>query len=313
MKYPAHYEQDNVIFVDNTRGYCYNRCKKQLVKGAMCMKISDMGCNHKHDRFFLIDRPDGIMNWLLLVVKTPVVFEVNKKSYPFFENTFMLYPPGCPQYYYANNANYCNDWIEFHISDDEIQLMRDFNIPCNTPVPIPNVNVISNLTLNISNEFFSENPHKNLSIELYFKLLICKLSEMTMYSEELLNNPKATKIIAEPTKANTNSKYYTLLLHIRSEIYRWPGKNWHVADMARELAISPSYFQHLYSRTFGISVSKDIIKSRVNKAAELLRNTDWPVNHIGAYVGYRNTSYYIKQFKASWDMTPEQFRKANKS
>ncbi|MBQ8514210.1 MAG: helix-turn-helix transcriptional regulator [Ruminococcus sp.] len=264
-----------------------------------------MGYSHKHNGYFMTDRPYGIENWLLLIVKAPVVFVIDGKNQSFFEPVFMLYPPGTTQYYYANGDSYCNDWMEFRLTEDELTLLQDFRTPVNTPAVLPDAAVISSFMMHMNNEFFSSNPHKNLSISLYFRLMLCKLSEMTMYSEY-----KHTNIQSQPTgHTDFHSKYYDKLLRVRSDIYQWPGKEWHIEDMAKEVSLSSSYFQHLYTKCFGISVNQDIITSRVNKAFRLLRDTDWPVKEIGLYVGYRSVSYFIKQFKAVIGSTPEQVRK----
>lgn len=39
------------------------------------MRMDEIGYNHKHDKTFLIDRPNGAGDWLLLAVKSKAVFE----------------------------------------------------------------------------------------------------------------------------------------------------------------------------------------------------------------------------------------------
>ena len=80
--------------------------------------------------------------------------------------------------------------------------------------------------------------------------------------------------------------------------------------MAKDLSLSRSRFQHLYSETFGTSVTKDIISSRLNKASELLITTDMPVKDIALMIGYgHNTSYFVKLFGSVYGISPGQYRK----
>ncbi|HOH88424.1 helix-turn-helix transcriptional regulator, partial [Ruminococcus sp.] len=97
---------------------------------------------------------------------------------------------------------------------------------------------------------------------------------------------------------------------IRQSIYRWPGRDYSIDDMAKELSLSRSRFQHIYTETFGVSVNKDVITSRLSKAAELLRTTDLSVKDVGINVGYSNTSYFVKLFGSSYGLTPLQFRQS---
>ena len=48
--------------------------------------------------------------------------------------------------------------------------------------------------------------------------------------------------------------YSEKVLWIRQSIYRWPGRDYSIDDMAKELSLSRSRVQHLYPETFGVSV-----------------------------------------------------------
>ena len=67
--------------------------------------------------------------------------------------------------------------------------------------------------------------------------------------------------------------------------------------MAKELSLSRSRFQHLYSDTFGKSVSQDLIQSRIEKASDMLRKSDLTLKDISSICGYNSVSYFIRQFK----------------
>jgi len=50
----------------------------------------------------------------------------------------------------------------------------------------------------------------------------------------------------------------------------------------------------------------------MNKAAELMCETDLPISDVIAAVGYENGSYFHRVFKERYNMTPRAFRVANK-
>ena len=95
---------------------------------------------------------------------------------------------------------------------------------------------------------------------------------------------------------------------LRESIYRWPAREWTIDKMAAEISLSRSRLQHLYSDTFGVSISRDIITSRMEKAKDYLKNPELSINEISQLVGYSTPSYFNRQFKAAFGETPTQYR-----
>lgn len=258
------------------------------------MRMDDIGYNHKHDKNFLMDRPEGAGDWLLLAVKTKAVFRENGELKKVPPNTIIIYTPDCPQYYSADGEEYADDWIHFGPDDEEAELMERLNIPINRPVSVADITQISNIIRNMCYEHYSANHNRKESVDLYFRLLLFKLNEciegVTSFG------------------SITENKYFETLLWLRESIYRWPAKDWNIDSMAAEISLSRSRLQHLYTDTFGVSISKDIISSRIEKAKDLLKNPELSVNDVSAIVGYNNPSYFNRQFKTAYGKTPTQFR-----
>lgn len=61
-------------------------------------------------------------------------------------------------------------------------------------------------------------------------------------------------------------KHYAILKHLRAGIYNSPELIWCVEQMAEQVHMSPSYFQHLYKEIFGISCRQDVILARMERA-----------------------------------------------
>ena len=276
----------DIIFVNN------------IMTGVLSLQIDDIGYNHRHEKDFYIDRPNGVDDWLLLIIKSPAVFRANGKESHIPANVLIVYTPFTPQYYRADKSEYFDDWMHFVPSDEEIQLMDSLGIHTNTPVELSESASISAIIRSMCYEHYSSNPHKEKLADLYFRILLYKISEKSN--------------IKHNTAKNSGNVYFDKLLWIRDSIYRWPSRDYTINDMAKELSLSRSRFQHIYSETFGTSVTKDIITSRLNKAAELLTTTNMPVKDIALYIGYgHNTSYFVKLFGNVHGMSPGQYRKKN--
>ena len=48
------------------------------------------------------------------------------------------------------------------------------------------------------------------------------------------------------------------------------------------------YFQHIYREVFGVSCISDVISGKIEKAKEILSETDCTVSQVAAMCGYDN-------------------------
>lgn len=260
------------------------------------MHMDAIGYNHRHEQDFNIERPEGTADWLLLIIKSPVAFKVKDQKFRFPAHTFIIYTPQTPQYYSADCEEYFDDWMHFIPDKEEANLLSDLKIPLNVPIALSDTQSCSEIVTKMCYEFYSRNNHRTTSVDLLFRLLLYKLNE------EIEKTAKTAK--------RTSNVYSEKLMWIRESIYRWPSRDYTVDDMAAELSLSRSRFQHIYSNFFGNSVSKDILSARLNKASELLKTTRFPIKDISRLVGYGdNVSYFVRIFRSNIGLSPGQYRK----
>ena len=78
--------------------------------------------------------------------------------------------------------------------------------------------------------------------------------------------------------------------------------------------VSSSYYSHAavsgaFKKHLGITVVEYVIDRRLDYAAELLSNTPMTALEICSKAGYDSFSYFIKQFKKKFGVTPHKYRK----
>lgn len=73
--------------------------------------------------------------------------------------------------------------------------------------------------------------------------------------------------------------------------------------------VSASHLTRLFRRRLGISPHARLRRPRLGHAAELLLQSTEPVATISNRSGYRNTSHFIRDFRALYGKTPGQYRK----
>lgn len=255
------------------------------------MEIQCVGFHHQHNDDFLIDRPYGIADYLFLLVKTPAIFRIDGKEIITQKNSFILYTKGYSQYYRAFGKNYIDDWMHFRGEDMDELLIKTLDIPTNTVVPLGSISEISGIMRSITTEFYSDNPYRADITESYMRILFMKLSDILRLSRESKSDGELIK--------------YT---ELRNAIFQMPHIKRSVDDMARELTVSRSGFQHSYKRYFGVSVSEDKINARVQRAEFYLSSTELSLAEISDLCGYKDEAYFMKQFKRIKGLTPTEFR-----
>jgi AraC-like DNA-binding protein len=81
-----------------------------------------------------------------------------------------------------------------------------------------------------------------------------------------------------------------------------------VADLAAEAGLSPAYFSREFKRTFGESPHQYLLTRRLERAAALLRTTDWPIAEVCFAVGANSLGSFTTSFRRMFGQTPLSYR-----
>jgi two-component system response regulator YesN len=73
--------------------------------------------------------------------------------------------------------------------------------------------------------------------------------------------------------------------------------------------ISPAHFCTVFKKEVGVSFTDYVTSLRVERAKELIANTDLKVYEVAEAVGYPNANYFSKLFKRCTGLTPEEFKR----
>lgn len=246
-------------------------------------RIRRMGINSSHNSRFAISRPYGYNCWLFLFVKSSAVFAADGSEISVKPNTCIIYRPGSPHFYRASDSVYINDWIQF---DTDMQMTH---ITANKPIYLGDAVGVDSYTSLIAEAFYRDNQP---SCE---HLMLAMLLEIAFIC--------GNSTLKGPHSAD--------LAQLRRELYSSPQEKWTISMAAEKLYISGSYFQELYKKAFGVSFGCDIIKSRIDSAAELLTFTDMSVAEISYKCGYTSPVHFTRQFSKLMGASPSEWRKQN--
>jgi AraC-like DNA-binding protein len=84
-----------------------------------------------------------------------------------------------------------------------------------------------------------------------------------------------------------------------------------VAALARAAFVSPAHFSRQFRRTFGETPHQYLLTRRLERAAELLRNTDRSVADICLFVGLRSVGSFTTSFRRLYGVSPTAYRAAH--
>lgn len=79
-------------------------------------------------------------------------------------------------------------------------------------------------------------------------------------------------------------------------------------DIANEVKYSYTHLSTLFKKETGQAFSDYLIKARIEKAKQLLKETNFKIYEVGSLCGYPNSKYFMSVFKETVGMTPSEFR-----
>ena len=102
-----------------------------------------------------------------------------------------------------------------------------------------------------------------------------------------------------------------------NDVMAYIGENFvqselNVASIAYHFGLTPNYMSRWFSEKVGRTLLDYILSMRIQKAKELLVETDLLVDEIGRMVGFSSAMVFIKAFKRYESMTPAKYRAENK-
>lgn len=98
------------------------------------------------------------------------------------------------------------------------------------------------------------------------------------------------------------------MLRARDAMDRAFAQPLEVAALARVAHVSPAHFSRQFRATFGETPHRYLQRRRVERAMELLRETDRPVTEICFDVGFNSLGTFSRTFRAIVGESPTSYR-----
>lgn len=257
------------------------------------MELTNCGYDFRHLSNFRIERPNGIKDYLLLIIRSPAFVCINGETHYTKGHSVIIFNKNTPQFFGAHNGEFINDFVQFDANEEDLAFLTEIGISFDTVMEFQYVYTLSTYVKQIFSERWSNNKNATKTIRFLIHLLLLKISDY--YAAQPIINIHLTE----------------RLTILRNNIFSNPQNRWLVESLANSMSISPSYLHSRYKQLFGTSIKRDITFSRLEYSKYLLANTNHAVLDIAHMSGYENVEHYIRMFKKNAGCTPMQYRKSS--
>ncbi|MFO7937950.1 MAG: AraC family transcriptional regulator [Kiritimatiellia bacterium] len=110
---------------------------------------------------------------------------------------------------------------------------------------------------------------------------------------------------ATPSRNSSADKIEPLL----REMQKNPGYDYHMDELTKKCALSPSALTLLFKQATGLPPHAYLIKCRIQKSQEMLKNRDQNIVDVSAKLGFCSSQHFAMCFKKETGLTPSEFRK----
>ncbi|WGV26499.1 DNA-binding response regulator [Halotia branconii] len=159
---------------------------------------------------------------------------------------------------------------------------------------------------------------KPSTVEELLRAIAARLEEKQITQKQPYD-PKTQQILelqdTETAKSIDSQSLLPSNPHLR-EVFDFIEANYHqpmgLTDVAQAVGYSAAYLTDLVRRQTGETVHQWIAKRRMAAACSLLLETNQSIEQIAEAVGYRYAGCFFRQFRISFGMTPQVWRKAQR-
>ena len=129
-----------------------------------------------------------------------------------------------------------------------------------------------------------------------------------------LTNVLAVNLLRNHTASKPQIPFYEgglpprQLSQILDYIDTYLAQNIKLADLAGLLDISPFYFSRLFKQSLGITPHQYLSQQRIERAKQLLKQTDLLITDIALECGFNSHSHLSKKFRQVTGVTPKVYR-----
>lgn len=105
-----------------------------------------------------------------------------------------------------------------------------------------------------------------------------------------------------------NQKNGKVISRIKEIIEKRYNENLSTSKLSEEIYLTPNYLSQIFKQATGETITEYITNTRIERAKELLKTTDFKILEIAEMVGFDNPHYFSTAFRKHTGIHPQKFR-----
>lgn len=159
-----------------------------------------------------------------------------------------------------------------------------------------------------------------LSIKMKYQNVICNFRDVDIVKEvKNIKHIEDLKVwVIEYAKemlenmSLNRGKYSPAVRQAIEYMYEYYGESISLTDVAANVYLNQNYFSQLFKEEVGDNFSNYLTMIRIEKAQQLLKDTNMKTYEVAEKVGYPNLSYFSRTFKKYTGQSPNAYRNSDK-
>ena len=149
-------------------------------------------------------------------------------------------------------------------------------------------------------------------IDIYLRELLQETSSQIEFYQEISQGLVSALLVLVMRLIRINPEDEAALSQECQKIKEYLDQNFTspitLDSLSETVYISKHYLSHLFKEQTGVSPIKYLTSKRMEKACELLSETELPVSEVSKAVGYENPLYFSQVFKRIYGISPVKYR-----
>jgi len=135
----------------------------------------------------------------------------------------------------------------------------------------------------------------------------CLINYFQIFNEEIFQKAQRLNFLSKSTKIEILRR-----LNLAKEyLYSNYNTNISLNELAEYACLSVTHLLRTFRQAFHQTPHQFLVQIRLQRAKELLKNTDYPVNEIVNMIGFDCPSSFIRLFKDRFQTTPMKYRQSS--
>lgn len=238
-----------------------------------------------------VHRPFGTGDWLIMFFHEPARLKRLRKEPSVQAKTLILWPPSVEQFYsWGARANEePHSWM--HVEGSwVVQQVEENCLQSATPISLQDESIVTSAIQSLIIEMTTNEKPDPIILQNHFQNWARSVARHAQAGNPQRQIPKA-------------------LLRVRAHLDENFSEKPELDTLAKLAAMSPSHLCHQFRKHCKTTISKYVVRKRMSIAQRLLYDLNLRPGEIAKKVGYPDIYQFSKQFKNTFGVSPNNYRK----